>query len=174
MVPGSPQSPGAWMVAWHQEAPRAWWGRRRVCVAQARIQAPDRQAALAQAVPLLNGGRFLFAVSHAQVKQGLSALVPQKTRSESHLQGAMLSWLPMVAPEFVVFSSLGGDTHAHPVRAACCHTALSTWSQAYHRHRAIACASRQEWLKVGQWLEGALLDIELFNAWSADTHSLAI
>lgn len=174
MLPKKPAEPSAWMVAWRQATHARWWGKRQGPVLHARLFAHSKQEALGQAAPLLGSGQFLFAVSQSQVKQGLASLVPEKTRSESHLQGAMLSWLPMVAPEFVVLSSLGADTHAHPVRAACCFTALSTFSQAYHRYRAIACAPRKDWMLASQWLEGSVLDVEFSNAWSATPHSLAL
>lgn len=156
-----------WLVVWRGPPQGGWWRPRRHAVHSIRLPASGRDDALRQAAAEMAGGQFLFAASRRQIERGLSALVPRKTQSESRYQEAMLSWLPMVAPEFVVLSSLGGDTHAHPVRAGCVKSALTTWEQCYQRHLPIACAPREEWERVRDWLSGEIDRLVFSKDWAA-------
>lgn len=157
-----------WLVAWRVSRPRRW-GWRGGGIRQVRVDAPGREEAVARAA--VAGGCFLFAVSLAQLEHALAGLVPEKRRSASMVQGYMLGWLPMVAPEFVVVSSRGGATFAHPVRAACSRSALATWAQANYSGRAIACGLRRDWEQALAWLRGMHLDLEA-PAWAAPLHGV--
>lgn len=155
-----------WIVAWRLPCARRWL-RRAPVMEFSRVQAGCRQSAIAAARHLMGDQSALFVVSREQVRRGLSALVPEKKQSDTRFQEAMLGWLPMVAPEFIVFSLLGGETHAHPARGACAKTALTAWSQCYHQHVPIACAPRKEWARLADWFENRALDVELSKSWAS-------
>lgn len=166
MGPQSALETDDWLVAWRAPCVRRWL-RRSPVIEFSRVQAGSRQSAIASARHVMGDQSTLFAVSRKQVQRGLSVLVPQKQKSDTRFQEAMLGWLPMIAPEFIVLSSLGGDIHAHPARGASAQTALTAWSQCYHLHVPIACAPRQEWLLLADWFENRALDIELSKSWSS-------
>lgn len=121
---------------------------------------------------LVAQGQFLFAISHAQLREGLANLVPVKRQHEHHMRGAMLGCMTFVAAEFVVLSSLGGKIHAHPIQAITCQSALSTWSQAYHKGRVIGCGTRRDWHKAVEFLSQDQNEQGRGVSWAGPDHSL--
>lgn len=169
MFPLPPNQPYPWLVAWREPAGKRWWDSGRWRVRHERVIANSRDEAVRQT----SAGKhmFLFALSWPQLDQALAGLVPEKPQSDSMAQGMMLGWLPMVAPEFVVVSSVGGATHAHPIRAANSQSALTTWLQTNYKGRPIGCGLRRDWLLAAQWLQGSIMDVPA-PLWAGPDHAL--
>lgn len=168
-----------WLLVWRRAAPKrcvAWlprWGRDRWRFEQDVVVAASADDALSLARPPI-GASLILVISREQMAYALDRLAPLPRYSRTNDYNPGMGWLPMVAPEFIVISSLGGQTAAHPVRAIDSDMALATWGQAYHRGRVIGGGSRADWIAARQLLDGERIEADPGQSWAGPGHDLIV